>query len=195
MQRQERWFAHGRVVWALVLGMGSLVPGARRADAMTVLRQNVEQLVSLSKDIVVGKVVSVVDGIDGGMPFTKVTLHVTEAIKGSSVEVPYGGGEYSFRQFGLSRPRPGPYGTTNLNVTPQGWPRFAEGEEVLLFLYTPASRTGLRTTVGLDQGKFTIANGHALNGAGNVGLFRDVSLDARALAPRSVTSCRRSVGR
>ena len=35
---------------------------------------------------------------------------------------------------------------------PEGFPRFASGEQVLLFLYPQATKTGLRTTSGLIQG-------------------------------------------
>ncbi len=66
-------------------------------------------------------------------------------------------------------------GYTNLNVTPDGWARYAEGEEVMLFLYKEAALTGLCTTVGLFQGKFTIVDGQITNGINNQGLFDNVT--------------------
>jgi hypothetical protein len=76
---------------------------------------------------------------------------------------------------------------------PDGFPKYASGEQVLLFLYPQASRTGLRTTAGLMQGKFILGPGLAVNGTGNQGLFRNVHLapgsaedkDKRLLATES----------
>jgi len=66
-------------------------------------------------------------------------------------------------------------GRTMLPVS--GFPHFAEGQELLLFLYQPASKTGLRTTVALGHGKFDVSVGNAMNEFDNDGLFADVSLD------------------
>jgi len=132
------------------------------------LHQPLDKLVEYSTDILVGTIVSVTDGIDASnVPYTEVTLDVSETLRGSV------SGRYSFRQFGLLAPRDmGTY--TNLNVTLDGWPRYAQGEEVMLFLYKEAALTGLRTTVGLFQGKFNIVNGQITNGINNQGLFDNV---------------------
>lgn len=141
--------------------------GSARAD---VEQQNLAQLTALARDIIVGSVTAVDDGVTADhLPFTEVTVALDRAVKGSLA------GTYTFRQFGLLRPRPGPNGLTNLMVTPPGWATYRVGDEVMLFLYRPAQRTGLRTTVGLRQGAFRIENGRIASQAGNAGLF--VGLD------------------
>jgi hypothetical protein len=73
--------------------------------------------------------------------------------------------------------RPSADGKRLMMPAPDGFPRYASGEQVLLFLYPQAKQTGLRTTAGLMQGKFTLGPGFATNGTGNTGLFRNVRLD------------------
>jgi hypothetical protein len=105
------------------------------------------------------------------VPYTEVTLAVSETIRGSV------GGVYTFRQFGLLAPRT-VNGRRYLARSPEGFPRFTLGEQVCLFLYRQASLTGLRTTTGLDQGKFTVTAGALVNAQQNEGLFEGVELDA-----------------
>ena len=50
------------------------------------------------------------------------------------------------------KPRPSPDGKRLMMPAPEGFPRYASGEQVLLFLYPQARQTGLRTTAGLIQG-------------------------------------------
>ena len=73
--------------------------------------------------------------------------------------------------------------------------RYAKGQELLLLL-GPVSPYGLRSPVGLDQGRFRIVRDHqgeamAVNGAGNNGLFVTVAQHAQArglqLSPRART--------
>ena len=151
-----------------VLATLFLLLGALPAQGQ-MLPQNLGDLIKHAKYIVVAKVVSVTDGFGAkNWPYTEVTLDVSETLRGSV------SGQYSFRQFGLLEPRDMGNGYTNLNVTLDGWPRYADGEEVMLFLYEEAALTGLRTTVGLFQGKFTIVNGQITNGINNQGLFNNV---------------------
>jgi hypothetical protein len=140
-------------------------------------QRNLVDLVSLAEVILVGNVVSVTDGLENNVPYTEITVNVKEAIRGN-VE-----GSYTFRQFGLLHPRVMDDRRTNVMVTPDGWPVYAEGEEVVLFLYKAASITGLRTTVGLFQGKFTVAEGKIYNRIDNRGLFTDVQIDKGLLTP------------
>jgi hypothetical protein len=61
--------------------------------------------------------------------------------------------------------------------------RYLKGEELLLML-GPVSSYGLRSPVGLDQGRFRITRDQqgqalALNGRGNVGLFQSVEQRAQ----------------
>ena len=150
--------------------------GALSVDATKVLRRNIQELVSMGDQIIVGKVVQVHDGIDAqNVPYTEVTIEVRETPKGSA------SGSYTFRQFGLTQPRDMGNGLTNLNVTPDGWPTYSQGEQVVVFLYKEAPWTGLRTTVGLIQGKFTIRDGFVSNDLNNEGLFKGVRVNRRNL--------------
>ena len=159
-----------------------------RALALSLVEKNVVDLLRESDAIAVGTIEKLSDGIDDrGIPYTEVTLKVSESIRGALPD------NYTYRQFGLMKPRPTPDGTMLMMPAPEGFPRYATGEQVLLFLYPQARRTGLRTTAGLVQGKFTLGPGLAENGTGNAGLFRNVRLDAglteesdkRLLATRS----------
>lgn len=163
----------GIVVGALLL-LVAVSPAAAQ-----VRHQNLAELTSLAPDIIVGSVVDVRDGLDAdNLPWTEVTVAVARTVKGTL------GGKATFRQFGMQTPRPAADGRTNVMLTPAGWPHFAVGEEVMLFLFHPGRSSGLRTTVGLDQGKFTIRDGRIANGAGNAGLLDRMSLPA-ARAGRS----------
>ena len=150
--------------------------------AAQVRHQNLAELTSLAPDIVVGTVVAVRDGIAAGnLPWTEVTVAVSRTVKGSRR------GTMTFRQFGMQTPRSAADGRTNVMLTPAGWPRFAAGEEVMLFLFHPGRSSGLRTTVGLEQGKFTIRDGRIANGADNAGLLDRMNLPpARAARSRTL---------
>lgn len=153
-----------------------VVIGVTYVHSTTVKKTNVAKLINLSDFILVGKVVSVTDGFDGNnLPFTEVTVEVSEAVRGN-VSV-----NYTFRQFGLLAPRDLGNGKTYVGVSPDGWPKFRVGEEVMLFLPQPSS-IGLCTTIGLFQGKFNIANGQLVNEIDNMGLFEDVSVDPGSLS-------------
>jgi hypothetical protein len=163
--------------WLGCLILAGLALAGSRAMALSLVEQNVVDLLRESDAIVVGTVGTVTDGIDDkGLPYTEVTLSISESIRGSL------SGSYTFRQFGLMKPRPTADGSLIRMPAPDGFPKFAKGEHVLLFLYPQAERTGLRTTAGLTQGKFTFGPGFVANGTGNAGLFRNVSLDQGLLA-------------
>ena len=150
------------------------------ASATTSRREiNVVDLVANSELILRGTVVNLTDGIDNrGIPYTEVTLHVSDAIRGQV------SGDYTFRQFGLLKPRDMGNGQTNLMVTPAGWATYTKGEETILFLNKHAAWTGLQTTVGLGQGKFKVSMAGATNQANNVGLFKNISIDPTALGTK-----------
>jgi len=153
---------------------------ATAANATTSRREvNVVDLLANSELILRGTVTNVTDGIDSrGIPYTEVTLHVADAIRGQVT------GDYTFRQFGLLKPRDMGNGKTNLMVTPAGWATYAKGEEAILFLNKKASWTGLQTTVGLAQGKFTVAMAGAVNQANNAGLFQHITVDPTLLGTK-----------
>ena len=159
-----------------VAGFCLLLAGVN-ADATVQQREsNIIDLVSKSELILRGTVSSVTDGIDAqGFPYTEVTVHVAEAIRG---EV---GKAYTFRQFGLLKPRSMGNGMVNLMVTPAGWTTYAQGEETILFLNKRAKYTGLQTTVGLGRGKFKVSMAGASNDANNAGLFEHVKVEPHLL--------------
>jgi hypothetical protein len=150
------------------------------ANATTTPREvNVVDLVAHSELILRGTIMSVTDGIDSrGIPYTEVSLHIADAIRGQV------GGDYTFRQFGLLKPRDMGNGTTNLMVTPAGWATYTKGEEAILFLNKKAAWTGLQTTVGLAQGKFKVAMAGAVNQSNNAGLFKNVAIDPTLLGTK-----------
>ena len=149
------------------------------ASATSMRAQNIVDLVDLSERIMVGTVIDLRDGFDGrGVPYTEVTLQVSDSIRGNN------GATYTFRQFGLLEPKALDDGRTSLAVSPDGWPRFRADEDVMVFMYKPASQTGLQTTVGLLQGKFSIVDGKVVNGVDNLNVFHQVAVDDSRLDPR-----------
>jgi hypothetical protein len=144
--------------------------------AASVMQQNLVDLIEESDTIVVGTVSKVTDGFtDKGVPFTEVTLKVSDNILGAK------GDTYTFRQFGLTQSRE-VNGLTYLGTTPDGWPNWIESERVVVFLNAPARLTGLQTTVGLNQGKLRWADGRLANSENNVGLFKNMSVNANDLS-------------
>jgi hypothetical protein len=141
------------------------------AHATSVMPMTVVDLLTHSQEIVVGKVDKVTDGFDAkGLPYTEVTLKVSDTIRGKKAET------YTFRQFGLDKPRKLADGRAYLG-RPQGWPTWRKDEVAVVFMYSKAKRTGLQTTVGLGQGKLSLANGVVMNGYENVGLFSGVRVN------------------
>jgi hypothetical protein len=148
---------------------------------MTLKKQNLTRLIAESQSIISGTVSRMTDGVtESGLPYTEVTISVSDVAKGKV----RGGSEYTFRQFGLLKPRRMPNGKTLLAVTPEGFPRWAVGEGVVAFLYRPASRTGLQTTAGLAQGKLSVLNGRVRNAFDNQGLFDGVRFQEGLLTAR-----------
>lgn len=160
-----------RLAW-LAASATMLLLGGASARAMSLGDTNLVDLVRDSDSIVVGTIQQVSDGIDErGIPYTEVTIEIGETILGNL------GGGYTFRQFGLREPRLTEDGTMKRMPAPAGFPTWKEGENVLLFLAPTAQWTGLRTTVGLMQGKFVLGPGRVENELANAGVFRNVSLD------------------
>lgn len=157
-----------RIALTLIVGLF----GPSTASATSMLPRTIVDLIRLSESILVGDVHTVRDGFDrDGVPYTEIGIDVDETLEGNVSST------YTFRQYGLLAPKELPDGRTHLGVSPDGWPHFSEGERVVLFLYSPAGQTGLRTTVGLFQGKLTVENGLAQNAMQNANLFRDVEVD------------------
>ena len=136
---------------------------------------NIVDLIADSEIIIRGAVKEVTDGFENGVPYTEVTVEVEETLRGKV------GKEYTFRQFGLTQPRKMDNGKVYLGVTPDGWSKYAVGEDAMFFLYKPAAITGLRTTTGLGQGKVNFKGGNAVSQFDNQGLFENVVADVKGL--------------
>lgn len=150
------------------------------AEAMKLKTQNLTKLISASESIIFGTVKSVTDGIDErGVPYTEITIAVGSSAKGNIADET----DYTFRQFGLTKPRTMDNGHQLVAVTPDGFARWREGETVVAFLYKPASLTGLQTTAGMAQGKLSLVNGTLVNEFGNAGLFEGVEIDESLTTP------------
>lgn len=165
----------GPALVGLLALCGVLTGGGARATVQA-RESNIVDLVGKSELILRGTIINVSDGIDEhGLPYTEVTMHVADAIRGQV------GSEYTFRQFGLLKPRSMGNGLVNVMVTPADWATYRKGEEDILFLFRHAKWTGLQTTVGLGHGQFKVALAGAANHANNVGLFAHVSVDQSLL--------------
>jgi hypothetical protein len=162
------------VVAALTVPLLSL--GFVTGHATTVEKMNVAKLIEYSELILVGEVIGVTDGFDGNnLPYTEVSLQVSEALKGVV------GGSYTFRQFGLLAPRDMGNGRTYVGVSPDGWPRFQVGENIIVFLYAKTS-LGFQSSTGLLQGKFNISDNRVANAINNVGLFENINVQSELLS-------------
>lgn len=160
-----------------MLGLLCLAAGGAHATVMP-RASNIVDLVGQSELILRGTVSKLSDGIDErGIPYTEVTLHVSDAIRGGKV-----GSDYTFRQFGLLKPRSLGNGLANITVTPAGWATYRQGEETILFLYKHARWTGLQTTVALGQGQFKVSMAGAKNHVDNAGLFEHMQVDDHLLS-------------
>jgi hypothetical protein len=161
------------VVGALTVCL--VVFGVLAGYGTTVEQMNVARLIEYSELILVGQVVGITDGFDGNnLPYTEITLQVAEAMKGAA------GGSYTFRQFGLMEPRDMGDGRMYVGVSPDGFPKFTVGEQVIVFLYARTS-LGFQSSAGLLQGKFDIENSQVFNGINNAGLFKDITVDSEHL--------------
>jgi hypothetical protein len=164
----------GKSVGLVVLAMAIALLGATRANALSLRETNIVDLLKEADAIVVAEIGAVTDGIDEkGVPYTEVKLEVKESIRGNI------SGTYTFRQFGLVKPRPMPGGKLTMMPAPEGFPRYTAGQTNLLFFHPVAAWSGLRTTARLGYGKFTLGAGRAENEMGNAGLFSNVNLDQR----------------
>jgi hypothetical protein len=150
----------------------ALTAAGSAVHATSVREMTIVDLLAHSQVIVAGKVEKVSDGFAAnGVPFTEVTLEVTDPIRGTK------GKTHTFRQFGLEKPRTLPDGRVYLGGRPQGWPTWRQGEVALVFLYPKARLTGLQTTVGLGYGKLSLGNGRAINAYDNASLFSNVKVN------------------
>ena len=162
---------------AVLIALGAAWLATPPSLALSTKQLNVENMVRQSAAIVAGTVSKVEQGVDPrGLPYTQVELKVAETIRGTASPT------LSFRQFGLQTPLPASEGRKFLGVV-AGMPRYAPGDQVVLFLSQP-STIGFRTTVGLEQGRFKLRGGNFENGVDNAGLFRNVDFSKRTLSAK-----------
>ena len=148
--------------------------GGPAAHAIKLKQQNLTRLIADAQSIVAGKVTRVADGVKPSAACrTPRSRSPSPTAPGANCAA---ASQYTFRQFGLLEPRKMPNGSTLVAVTPEGFPRWQVGEQVVAFLYKPAARTGLQTTAGLAQGKLTVLNGRIENEFNNRGLFDGVKI-------------------
>jgi hypothetical protein len=132
--------------WGIAAAAALLIAGS--AAATTVIKMDLPQLVQESDAIVQGHVSQVYPQWDAAkkMIFTFVFVNVVDPVKGDQRSA------VTVRQLG------GAIGGLNMSVV--GMPKFAQGDDVLLFLKN--NNDGTYNVVGLGQGKYTIANSVAI---------------------------------
>lgn len=172
---------------ALLGGLAALLPAAH---ATQLVHQNLKQMIHAADLIVSGDVAKVSDGIDGGLPFTEVTLKV----KGSLKRELAAGSSYKFRQYGLLKHRRLADGRYLLATRIEGLPSWTVGEKVTVFMNKPSARSGLTTPVGLAQGKLTGSGSQVANAFDNRGLFQGMQVDASVLSPPEADMLKRNSG-
>jgi hypothetical protein len=160
-----------------VLVVVCLATTFQNAQATSIKKMTVADLVNYGDKIIAGRVVAVVDGFNAqNLPYTEVTIAIQESLKGNV------SGNYTFRQFGLAAPRDLGNGMTYVGVSPDGFPSFAPGENVVVFLFAKTS-LGFEGAAGLMQGKFTVTGRDLANEINNLGLFQGISVDPAQLTP------------
>ncbi len=133
--------------------------------ASQLVPQNLKQMIHESDVIVTGEVSKITDGVDNGLPFTEVTMKVNSSIKRDLAL----NSNYTFRQYGLLKPRKLQDGRYLLPAKIEGMATWTVGEKVTTFMNKPATRTRMSTPVGMAQGKFTYSGTQAANSFDNRG--------------------------
>lgn len=147
------------------------------AQASQLVPQNLKQMIHASALIVTGEVSKLSDGIQDGVPFTEVTLKVKGSVKRDLAK----DSSYSFRQYGLLKPRKMADGRYLLPARIEGMATWKPGENVTVFLNRPSPRNGLTSPVGLAQGKLTAGGTQTANSFNNRGLFSGMTVEPGAL--------------
>lgn len=165
-QKNRRWW-QGSAALPIVFLL--LVASAHSQIRANVAQANLNYLVEHARTIVQGYVVSAV--LEPHPQFANlqtvvVTIAVAKSLKGEAAT------RLRFRQY---------VGSVK---NPAGAGDYHKAEEVLLFL-NPTSLYGLTSPVGMEQGLFRVVhddkgNRYAVNGRGNIGLFRAVLVQSAA---------------
>lgn len=160
-----------RLLFSLAVAMLLFV---QPADATTVLRLNLEQMVSRAGNIFRATVLDVRGGTvavgGGSLPTTTYTLRVDESFKGAFSKE---GATVEITFVGSIKGEPVVVGNHHkFSVLPEV-PQLGIGSDYLLMTTTP-SAAGLSTTVGLGQGAFSIFVSNrqelAVNAVGNANI-------------------------
>jgi len=140
--------ARSRALFAAAFAAAALL-AARPAAATTLVPLGVEDMTQISSDVVLGKVTRVISqySADRSQIFTYVTVSADQRLKGD------GGASETFVLWG------GRVGDDEMYVVDS--PRFAVGEQVVVFLGQLASRVPLtqptdRWLLGLGNGKWSV---------------------------------------
>ncbi len=166
---------------AALFALGVAWLAATPSQASSSPPMNVADLVRHSSAIVVGTVTGLTSSSQPGqLPYTQVQVKVSETVSGRRAP----DGTLTFRQFGLQSARPAANGRRFAGLV-AGMPTYRVGDQVVLFL-GPVASIGLRTTAGLQQGKFVNRAGNLQNEVNNSGLFRNVSFTGRALSDKEL---------
>lgn len=139
----------------LALTAGVLLFAADTGTASTLVRLDLPQLVRQSDSIVQGRVVHVEAKWEQNLVFTYVYLDVEDPLKGERLTT------IVIRQVG------GTIGALNMDVN--GMPKFATGQQVLVFLKAHRDRTF--QVVGMNQGRYEVIDNYALSNVSGVNIY------------------------
>lgn len=152
-----------RLLVALLMPLaGGLLTGVLPATSIKVA--NLKDLIEQSDRIFVGKCLSAVSSVEGGVPLTTYSFQVIEPLQGIQSET------IVVRQFGAATPAPAG-GVPGRGVIVQGMPTYRVGVSYLLFL-VEESPLGLTSPAGLFQGAFTAKGAGFTNAVDNRNLTR-----------------------
>jgi len=137
----------------LLLGLTILLL-ATTASATTILRMDLPQLVNKADSIVQGRVDEVYVQWDAErkLAFTYISVNVGDPMKGER------------RRSVLIKQVGGKVGALSVNVA--GMPKFAKGEEVLVFLKD--QQDGTFMVLGMNQGKYEITADYAVSNVSGI---------------------------
>jgi len=175
-----------------LLTFSLVVIGVTYVHSTVVKSRNLAELSNLAEQIFVGKVINLTDDIgEYNIPYTTITFQISRSLKGGLAE----GSTFSYRQFGLLKARAvGDDDKMLVVAVLDGMPQYRVGEETVVFLYKAASLTGLRTAVGLAQGKFTIENGKISNIINNDRLFDRMTIEESKLTGNEARMLSKKIG-
>jgi hypothetical protein len=185
-RRDASWRRHGALACALLFAVIWVAP----VHASQLVPQNLKQMIRESDVIVTGDVVKVTDGIEKGIPYTEVTMKVSGSVK-RDMKV---NSSFVFRQYGLQKTRRMSDGRYLLPTKIEGMATWTVGEKVTTFMNRPVGRSGMRTPVGMAQGKFTYSGSRAANSFDNRGLFQGVTVKPGLLSARESAMLAKSSG-